>query len=102
MQAIKRDPRDNPSVLCPSCGSECMYIGVKIPIPPKSKPKKWEELRRQLEAEEVSAVESYRASSVARKHELEKEIQKLEHLAPNNGRLSLIKKLRRELESFNA
>ena len=67
LHAIKRDPRENPYVVCPSCGNECTYIGVKIPIPPKSKPKEWEALRLQISNEEVERLGSVEITSVARK-----------------------------------
>jgi hypothetical protein len=100
--AVKRDPREASKVLCPTCGTECTYLGVKIPIPPKSKPKLWNELQKQLIEEKNVLVEQKYARSVARRHELEKEIKKLECLEANKGRLSLIKQLRSELERINA
>ena len=102
LQAIQRDPRDEPKVLCPHCGGECEYLGVKIPIPPKSKPKLWAELKHQLIDANQKNSDKRILENVERLHGLEKEIRKLELLPENKGRCSLIKKLRKELERLNA
>jgi DNA-directed RNA polymerase subunit RPC12/RpoP len=101
-QAIKRDFRKNDDVRCSSCGVECTYLGVKIPIPPKSKPKLWENLKVQLEAEKIQRSKIREKSAIARKHKIEKEIKKLENLTENSGRRSLIKRLKNQLAAYNA
>ena len=101
-QAVKRELYPKSDVLCSLCGKPCEYLGVKIPVPPKSKTKEWDGLRSQLEnaAKERSEKETVRL--VRRKHELEREIQKLESKPENPGRKSLINSLKRELELINA
>ena len=101
LHAIKRDPWNKPKVICPLCGNECIHIGVRIPVPPKSKPKKWKALQLQLENEKADFIKSEEINNIARKHRLEKEIKKLEKLTPNKGRLSLIKSLKNQLNVLN-
>ena len=101
-QAVKRDFRKNDDVRCPSCGTECTYLGVKIPIPPKSKSKLWEKLKAQLESEKIQRSQVKVKANIIRKHELEKEMIKLENLPENSGRRSLIKSLKGKLAAYNA
>ena len=100
--SVKRELHPETQVKCPSCGSACEWIGVKIPVPPKKDIKAWESLKQQLLNEESSLIEENKIEKIKRKHELEKEIQKLELKPENSGRLSLIKQLKRELKSINA
>ena len=100
--SVKRDLNEGAVVKCPSCGNLCTYIGVKIPVPPKSKPKEWVKLRQQLSCEIAEVKNKNKKHAVAKKHDLEKEIVKLELLPINNGRLSLIKKLKKQLAQYNA
>ena len=77
-------------------------MGYKIPIPPKSKGKEWAALEKQLsqEASEIIAAEAL--ERVQRIHHLEKEIKRIEALPSNAGRQSLIRQLKKELESVGA
>jgi len=84
--------------ICSDCGGELKNIGYKIPVPPKSKPKEWKKLQEQLasQAREVEC-EKYK-SSVRKRHDLEQELEKLNTLPLNSGRLSLIKQLEKRLK----
>lgn len=99
--AYRRDPNSKNAVVCSSCGKDCACIGVKIPIPPKNKIRKWAELRAQLNAELVERVDNKVKETVATKHSLEKEIEKLSLLPSNSGRNSLIKRLKSRLATLN-
>jgi len=100
--SVKRELHPETQVKCPSCGSKCEWIGVKIPVPPKKNIKAWESLKHQLLEEESSLIENNKIEHIKRKHEIEKEIQKLELKPENSGRLSLIKQLKKELKNINA
>lgn len=97
--AVRREANSERSVLCPLCGSAAVNVGYKVPIPPKSKGKEWAALEKQLsqEASEIIAAEAL--ERVQRIHHLEKEIKRIEALPSNAGRQSLIRQLKKELES---
>ena len=78
-----------------------MWIGVKIPIPQKKDAKKWVELEQQVESEYKEQEVTSKKILVQKKHQLEKEIMKLEALPENPGRASLIKRLKSELGHIN-
>ena len=98
----RRDPNSGKGVKCSGCGNECVCIGVKIPIPPKNKIKLWDSLRVQLNDALRERVDDKHKVNVAIKHALEKEIEKLEALPANSGRISLIKQLKGRLAALNA
>ncbi len=100
--AVRREPYSGESVRCPDCGEECHNIGYKIPVPPKSKPEVWKRLHEQFFSERREALQQQDVGKVRRKHALEQEIVKLEARPENNGRTKEIRRLRRQLEAFDA
>ena len=80
------------------CREACECLGYKTQIPVHTKVKEWNELC-------LSFYESRRAfilrkdrAKVRRRHDLEREILRLEHLGPNEGRSQALKLMRKELE----
>lgn len=98
--AVRREPYSGDAVVCPTCGEECRNIGYKILVPPKSKSEAWRQLHEQYFGERRKILEDAVAVSVRGKHNLEKEIAKLEARAENEGRAREIRRLRRRLESL--
>ena len=83
---------------CPTCGLQCINLGYKIPVPPKSKVAAWKALETDYFARRRTLVAVSRYRSIRRKHELEKEIVRIEALPENHGRHGLLKQLRSDLE----
>jgi len=77
-------------------------IGYKIPIPPKTKKKEWENLEKQLVTEEAEADDEARLQNVHLIHSIEKELRKLQALPVNKGREVLIKQLKTRLKHARA
>ena len=100
--SVRREANAEREVKCPSCGDSTVNIGYKIPIPPKSKIKEWQNLEEQLKSESLSATAAEKALKTRRMHGIEKELEKLEALPENEGRKALIKKLKQELARANA
>ncbi len=100
--AFRREANSTSAVKCSACGGDCINIGYKIPVPPKSKPKEWDDLRNQLTNEHLARTLANQRRKVQNIHSLEKEIGKLEALPENSGRASLIKKLKQRLDQVNA
>jgi hypothetical protein len=98
--AVRREQYIDRDVLCPDCGKPCENIGYKIPVPAKSKPQEWEDLRERFYAERRDQAEQERIYGVQRRHELENEIAELEGRPSNAGRSAAIKRLRRILQSL--
>jgi hypothetical protein len=89
-------------VRCPRCAKPCQNIGYKIPVPPKSKPQLWQELAQSYAEARRRYFHRQNADSVRRAHDLEHEIARIGSLEPNEGRLSLLKRLREELATLRA
>lgn len=85
--------------ICSQCGGQLTYIGYKIPVPPKNKPKLWESLKQQLEHQKKSRTRYGFEYDVRNRHDLEHRIEKLKLLPFNVGRQSLIKQLEKELDT---
>lgn len=100
--AVRRSQGNTSDVLCPECGKQCSYIGHKIPVPPKNKVREWQQLHVQLHQETVKTEVAKTQRLVRRKHELEREIMRLEAMPKNEGRTKAVKQLRKKLGAFNA
>ena len=84
--------------ICSECGGELKYIGYKIPVPPKSKPKEWKNLQEQLASQAREYERDRFEASVRQRHDLEQELENLKALPFNTGRQSLIKQLEKRLK----
>ncbi|MDR0481033.1 MAG: hypothetical protein LBG66_04000 [Gallionellaceae bacterium] len=96
--AVRREGTAS-DVRCPDCGQQCEHLGYKTPVPPKSKVKEWEELRLAYYASRQERFTAQEQARVRRRHEIEKEIAKLESLPANQGRVVAIKLLRKQIEN---
>lgn len=97
--AAVRRPGDSVDVRCPSCGSSCEDLGYKTPIPPKSKPEAWEDLRKEFYRSRREDRAKRVRERVRNIHDLEQEIARIEALPANPGRTLAIKRLAKTLES---
>ena len=79
-----------------------MNIGYKIPIPPKTKGKDWENLQKQLISKKAEAENESKYQNAQLIHSIENELRKLEALPVNKGREVLITKLKKRLENARA
>ena len=89
-------------VLCSSCGQSCECIGYKIPVPPKSKPKMWEQLRLTYYQFKRERLLRQQKANVRRIHDLEQEIARLQAMPVNEGRGQAITHLKRQLAEARA
>src|SRR4051794_25418082 len=62
--AVRRELHDlfspPPIVPCSRCGQPCRFLGTKIPVPPKRKPREWEALRESLDRQAIQEMEDAR------------------------------------------
>ena len=93
---IRENPYNRNIVSCPQCQKECVNIGYKIPVPSKNKKKEWARLEEQIIKENRLIAEKQTISKMRRKHEIEKEIIKLENRPKSEGMNSLLKRLKKE------
>ncbi|GAB5536357.1 MAG: hypothetical protein Rubg2KO_26060 [Rubricoccaceae bacterium] len=84
-------------VVCPTCGTPAVFLGTKIQVPPRSRSSDWEALREGYYARKRAIERRTYAERVRRRHDLERKIRELSALPDNEGRMSLIKRLRYEL-----
>jgi hypothetical protein len=87
------------NVRCPTCAEPCVCLGYKVPIPPKSKPKEWEQLNQDFYKRKREYLLKKEQQHVRLVHNLEQEITRLETMPDNAGRKESIKHLRKQLEA---
>ena len=87
-------------VTCPECKRPAVCLGTKIEVPPKSKPARWTALREGYYSAQRARERRTYAAQVRRRHDLERRLRDLSVLPDNEGRQSLIKRLRSELEAL--
>lgn len=98
-EAVRR-PGSETNVRCPACGKSCKNIGYKLRVRPKSEPKLWQELADLYALSGKHYLAQKKAGNVRRLHDLQHEIQRLQQLDANDGRLSLLKRLKAELAAL--
>jgi hypothetical protein len=96
-EAVRR-PGIADNVRCPACGDPCIGLGTKVPVPPKSKVAVWKALETDYFARRRTWHALVRQRAVRRKHDIEREILKMEGLPNNEGRRSLLKQLKADLD----
>ena len=96
--AVRR-PNTNQAVpKCMSCGNDCYCLGYKVAIPKKSDIKAWRQINDFIRDRDFAVVDFKRIQELRRKHDLEKEIFRMELLDENKDRSRLIKKLKDQLK----
>lgn len=85
-------------VACPQCGKNCVHIGYRIPLPPRRDEKAWASLRADLLRSDQERQQRSEEATVRSRHQIEKEISRLEERPDNAERSKLIRKLRRRLD----
>lgn len=96
-----RRPGIADNVRCSGCGSTCVSLGTKVPAPPKSKLAVWKALETDYFARRRAWGALVRQRAVRKKHDIEREILKVEGLPDNEGRRSLLKQLKADLDSVS-
>lgn len=99
-EAVRR-PGTADNVRCPACGELCNSLGTKVPVPPKSELVVWKALETGYFARRRAWNALVRQKAVRRKHDIEREILKIEGLPDNEGRRSLLKQLKANLDSVS-
>lgn len=94
---VRRPSYPRSVVPCPTCRKACFCLGRKIPVPPKEKVGAWKSLRKDLQSMTIAWELQRDKEAVARRHELERRLRKLESLPTEPSRRRQIKKLREEL-----
>jgi hypothetical protein len=89
-------------VRCPACAQPCERLGYKIPIPPKSRKKAWEELFTGFYNYRREELARARRLRVRRIHELEQQVARLEALPVVRGRTRTLSLLKRRLVAVRA
>ena len=100
--AVRRNTPFVGEVPCPTCDKLCSYLGYRIPVPPKGKRREWSELHQQLARERSERDLAAVQAAVRDRHDLEREIARLEAMPANDGRTKAIRLLKRRLSGSNA
>ena len=96
---VRREDYNAGSVVCATCSAPRVNLGYKIPIPAKTSAKDWESLREEYFASQRAAARVRRDAQRERRHDLQKEIERLESRPANPGRLKAAKLLRKKLRN---
>lgn len=97
-RAAVRRPGLADNVRCPACGEPCNSLGTKVPVPPKAKLSMWKALEADYFARRRAWHALVRQRAVRKKHDIEREILKIEALPDIAGRRNLVKQLRADLD----
>ena len=93
-----RQPKVSEEIpLCPDCGRECFCLGYKVEIPRRDAVRAWRQLREESRRRYHAHQDRVNRWRVRRKHDLEKEIARMEAMEENKDRSRQIKKLKEEL-----
>jgi hypothetical protein len=76
----------------------CNSLGTKVPVPPKAKSATWKALEADYLARRRAWNAPVRQRAVRRKHDIEREILKIEAMPNNEGRSRLLKQLKADLD----
>jgi hypothetical protein len=82
---------------CSQCGGQSTDLGYKIALPQKGDADAWEQLRIEQRETRRRNVQLQTETQVARIHDLERQITRLEGLPENPGRARTIRELRKQL-----
>jgi len=73
-------------------------MGLKFRLPPRKKVKAWKAIHQELIEQGKESKEDGKKASVQMRHQVERNLKKIEEREENEGRKSLVKKLKRELD----
>lgn len=96
--AVRRHTHYAGDVPCPNCGRLCVYLGRKIPVPPKRKQRDWSALHAWLVQRQADQDMQVHLDRIRESTALRNEIDRLEARAPNAHRSQRVRRLRRRLE----
>jgi hypothetical protein len=96
-ETVRRPTQYSGQVPCPGCGRNCTYLGTKIAVPSKRSVKAWKQLRELLIDGSLAAQERAWTAHLRARHKLEKEIANLELQLRKEGRVEVIRLLRKRL-----
>ena len=88
-------------VKCSRCGQHSRYVGYKTRIPERQAKNEWELLRKTLEDKAIHRMEQAGKSKVRLRHELEKDLAKLQSRPENPGRNKAMRLLEREIKALS-
>ena len=94
--AVRRD-LSAPDAVYARCGSVCVDLGHRIPTPRKGDGKAWEQLRKTLQDQAIDRDYGQYQANIRRRHDIEKQIARLEALPECEGRRRHIRDLRKKL-----
>ena len=97
-EAVRRNTQYRETVPCPKCTASMRYLGYKIPVPRKRDASSWDALREQLNLEQSTRQHENTVKLVRRRHDAERELQRLEAKPSNPGRKKAILRLKKELD----
>ncbi len=100
-EAVRR-PDAATNVRCPTCGEHCNDLGTNVPVPPKAKLALWKTLQAEYFARRRAWSALVRQRAVRKKHDIEREILRIEAMPVNEGRQSMLKRLKVDLENVSA
>lgn len=96
--AVRRHSHYTGDVPCPNCGRLCIYLGRRIPVPPKRKERDWTALHVRLAQFQAHLDMRAHLHRIRESTALRNEIDRLEARASNASRSQLVRRLRRRLE----
>ncbi len=99
--AAVRRPEIAADVRCSSCARPLRNLGTKIPVPRRTDDDGWSFLERRLNAAAHAAWASQVVLSVRRRHELERQIVRLESRPHHPERARQINRLRKKIATMH-
>lgn len=100
--AVRREYGTAKVPICATCSLPLVNLGYRIPIPTKARANEWEALRVQYLVEQRQGQARRSEDRGKERRFLEKEIDRLESLPPNPGRIEAVRQLRRRLNNLGA
>ncbi len=82
---------------CVFCKMELYNIGYKVAIPKKTDLQGWKNIKKLSFERDIKHLERKAIEDVREKHEIEKEIVRIEKLKDNKENRQLIKKLKKQI-----
>lgn len=95
--AVRRPTQFEGEVACAECRAPCWPLGYRIPVPPKRDARAWCQLQEAQLLEFETKVDAEACARVRARHDLEREIRRLEAMPDCTGRAKAIRMLRSRL-----
>lgn len=95
---VRRPSEHQDDVLCPECGAKLWQLGFRIEVPPHRDVRAWRQLQQAQLALFHANVDAASRLAVRERHDLEREIRRLQDKPRSRDRDKVIESLRDRLD----